>query len=107
MKITFMVIISPIYFLLFKILFLINSSLQLVFLNTLLTKNSVFYGLEVLDNFRRGEYIVGSRIFPLSVYCDFNIIKIGSTNNLYSKTRKILFLWNKIFVCFRCNVCYQ
>ncbi|CAF4456315.1 unnamed protein product, partial [Adineta steineri] len=25
----------------------------------------------------RGEYIVGSRIFPISVYCDFNIIKIG------------------------------
>jgi hypothetical protein len=64
-------------FLVVKILFLINSSLQLVFLNTLLTKNSIFYGLEVLDNFRRGEYIVGSRIFPLSVYCDFNIIKIG------------------------------
>jgi hypothetical protein len=64
-------------FLIVKILFLINSSLQLVFLNTLLTKNSIFYGLEVLENFRRGEYVVGSRIFPLSVYCDFNIIKIG------------------------------
>jgi hypothetical protein len=64
-------------FLIVKILFLINSSLQLVFLNALLTKNSIFYGLEVIDNFRRGEYVVGSRIFPLSVYCDFNIIKIG------------------------------
>ena len=64
-------------FLIVKILFLINSSLQLIFLNTLLTKNSIFYGLEVIDNFRRGEYIVGSRIFPLSVYCDFNIIRIG------------------------------
>ncbi|CAF1093730.1 unnamed protein product [Adineta steineri] len=64
-------------FLIVKILFLINSLLQLVFLNTLLTKNSIFYGLEVLENFYRGEYIVGSRIFPISVYCDFNIIKIG------------------------------
>ncbi|CAF1677741.1 unnamed protein product, partial [Adineta ricciae] len=34
-------------FVLVKILFLINSSLQLFFLNTLLTKNSVLYGLEV------------------------------------------------------------
>lgn len=64
-------------FLIVKILFLINSSLQLFFLNALLTKNSILYGFEVLDNFLRGEYIVGSRIFPLSVYCDFNIVKIG------------------------------
>ncbi|CAM4758777.1 unnamed protein product [Rotaria magnacalcarata] len=64
-------------FLIVKILFLINSSLQLFLLNALLTKNSILYGVEVIENFRRGEYIVGSRIFPLSVYCDFNIIKIG------------------------------
>ncbi|CAF4841407.1 unnamed protein product, partial [Rotaria sp. Silwood1] len=64
-------------FLIVKILFLLNSSLQLFFLNTLLTKNSIFYGYEVIENFRRGEYIVGSKIFPLNVYCDFNIIKIG------------------------------
>ena len=64
-------------FLIVKILFLINSSLQLFFLNTLLTKNSAFYGLEVIENFRRGEYVVGTKIFPLSVYCDFNIMKIG------------------------------
>ncbi|CAF1418529.1 unnamed protein product [Adineta steineri] len=64
-------------FLIVKILFLLNSSLQLFFLNTLLTKNSIIYGLEVFDNFRRGEYVIGTRIFPLSVYCDFNIVKIG------------------------------
>ncbi len=64
-------------FLIVKILFLLNSSLQLFFLNTLLTKNSIFYGLEVIENFRRGEYVVGTKIFPLSVYCDFNILKIG------------------------------
>ncbi|CAF1088907.1 unnamed protein product [Rotaria sp. Silwood1] len=64
-------------FIMVKILFLINSSLQLFFLNTLLTKNSIFYGLEVLENFRRGEYVIGTKIFPLSVYCDFNIVKIG------------------------------
>ncbi|CAF0901433.1 unnamed protein product [Rotaria sordida] len=64
-------------FLIVKILFLINSSLQLFFLNTLLTKNSIFYGLEVLENFRRGEYVIGTKIFPLSVYCDFNVVKIG------------------------------
>ncbi|UJR37058.1 hypothetical protein I4U23_029763 [Adineta vaga] len=64
-------------FVIVKILFLINSSLQLFCLNTLLTKNSSLYGLEVIDNFRRGEYVIGTRIFPLSVYCDFNIIKIG------------------------------
>lgn len=64
-------------FLIVKILFLINSSLQLLFLNALLTKNSMLYGLEVLQNFLQGEYLVGSRIFPLSVYCDFNIVKIG------------------------------
>jgi hypothetical protein len=64
-------------FLIVKLLFLINSSLQLFFLNTLLTKNSIFYGLEVIENFLQGEYVVGTRIFPLSVYCDFNIVKIG------------------------------
>src|SRR5690606_19540953 len=64
-------------FLIVKILFLINSSLQLFFLNTLLTKNSIFYGFEVVENFLRGDYIIGSKIFPLNVYCDFNIIKIG------------------------------
>lgn len=64
-------------FLMVKILFLINSALQLFFLNTLLTKNSIIYGLEVLDNFRRGEYVIGTKVFPLSVYCDFNIVKIG------------------------------
>ncbi|CAF3345143.1 unnamed protein product [Rotaria socialis] len=64
-------------FLIVKILFLINSSLQLFLLNALLTKNSVLYGLEVLQNFIQGEYIIGSKIFPLSVYCDFNIVKIG------------------------------
>lgn len=64
-------------FLVVKLLFLINSSLQLLILNTLLTKNSMFYGLEVMENFYRGEYIVGSRIFPLSVYCDFNIARLG------------------------------
>jgi hypothetical protein len=74
-------------FLIVKILFLINSSLQLVFLNTLLTKNSIFYGLEVIENFYRGEYIVGSRIFPISVYCDFNIIKIGQPT-LYTVKKK-------------------
>jgi hypothetical protein len=74
-------------FLIVKILFLINSSLQLVFLNTLLTKNSMFYGLEVMENFYRGEYIVGSRIFPISVYCDFNIIKIGQPTLYTVKNR--------------------
>jgi hypothetical protein len=74
-------------FLIVKILFLINSSLQLVFLNTLLTKNSIFYGLEVIENFYRGEYIVGSRIFPISVYCDFNIIKIGQPTLYTVKNR--------------------
>lgn len=64
-------------FLIVKFLFLLNSSLQLIFLNALLTKNSMFYGLEVLENFYRGEYIIGSKIFPLNVYCDFNIMKIG------------------------------
>ncbi|CAF2659005.1 unnamed protein product [Rotaria sp. Silwood2] len=64
-------------FLVVKILFLINSSLQLYFLNALLTKNSIFYGLEVVENFLRGEYVIGTKIFPLSVYCDFNIVKIG------------------------------
>ncbi|CAF4341189.1 unnamed protein product [Rotaria magnacalcarata] len=64
-------------FLIVKILFLINSSLQLFLLNALLTKNSVLYGLEVLQNFIQGEYVIGSKIFPLSVYCDFNIVKIG------------------------------
>lgn len=64
-------------FLTVKILFLINSSLQLFFLNAMLTKNSAVYGLEVIDNFRRGEYVIGSRIFPLNVYCDFNIMKLG------------------------------
>ncbi|KAG0418172.1 Innexin eat-5 [Dictyocoela muelleri] len=64
-------------FILVKILFLINSSLQLFLLNTLLTKNSILYGLEVLENFLQGEYVIGSRIFPLNVYCDFNIMKIG------------------------------
>jgi len=64
-------------FLIVKILFLMNSILQLFFLNALLTKNSIFYGLEVLNNFLKGEYIVGSRIFPLNVYCDFHIMKIG------------------------------
>jgi hypothetical protein len=75
-------------FLIVKILFLINSLLQLIFLNTLLTKNSIFYGLEVIENFRRGEYVVGSRIFPLSVYCDFNIIKIGQPT-IYTVKKKI------------------
>lgn len=74
-------------FLIVKILFLINSLLQLIFLNALLTKNSIFYGLEVIDNFRRGEYIVGSKIFPLSVYCDFNIVKIGQPT-VYTVNRK-------------------
>ena len=64
-------------FLIVKILFLINSSLQLFFLNALLTKNSVLYGLEVIENFLQGEYVIGTRIFPLNVYCDFNIMKIG------------------------------
>ena len=64
-------------FLIVKILFLINSSLQLFFLNILLTKNSIVYGLEVLKNLFRGEYVIGTRIFPLSVYCDFNIVRIG------------------------------
>lgn len=64
-------------FLLVKILFLINSTLQLFFLNTLLTKNSNFYGWEVIEHFRRGEYLIGTRIFPLNVFCDFNIMKIG------------------------------
>lgn len=64
-------------FVMVKILFLINSSLQLFFLNALLTKNSVLYGFEVLENFFRGEYVIGTKIFPLSVYCDFNIMKIG------------------------------
>ena len=64
-------------FLAVKILFLVNSAMQLFFLNALLTKNSVLYGLEVFENFRRGEYVIGTRIFPLSVYCDFNIFKIG------------------------------
>jgi hypothetical protein len=73
-------------FLIVKILFLINSSLQLFFLNTLLTKNSIFYGLEVLENFRRGEYVVGTKIFPLSVYCDFNIMKIGQPT-VYTVTK--------------------
>jgi hypothetical protein len=78
-------------FLIVKILFLINSSLQLIFLNTLLTKNSIFYGLEVIENFRRGEYIVGTKIFPLSVYCDFNILKIGQPT-VYT-VRMIIFLF--------------
>jgi hypothetical protein len=73
-------------FLIVKLLFLINSSLQLFFLNTLLTKNSIFYGLEVFENFLRGEYVVGTRIFPLSVYCDFNIVKIGQPT-LYTVRR--------------------
>jgi hypothetical protein len=77
-------------FLIVKILFLINSLLQLIVLNTLLTKNSIFYGLEVIDNFRRGEYVVGSRIFPLSVYCDFHIMKIGQPT--------IYTVWRKFFV---------
>jgi innexin len=64
-------------FLVVKILFLLNSSVQLFLLNALLTKNSILYGLEVLENFRQGEYVVGTRIFPLNVYCDFNIMKIG------------------------------
>lgn len=64
-------------FLIVKILFLINSSLQLFFLNALLTKNSILYGLEVVENFLKGEYVIGTKIFPLSVYCDFNIVKIG------------------------------
>ena len=64
-------------FLIVKILFLLNSLLQLFFLNALLTKNSMFYGIEVLENIFRGEYLVGSRIFPLNVYCDFNVMKIG------------------------------
>ena len=74
-------------FLTVKILFLINSSLQLFFLNTILTKNSVLYGLEVLENFRRGEYVIGSKVFPLNVYCDFNIIKIGQPT-LYTVIKK-------------------
>jgi hypothetical protein len=76
-------------FLIVKFLFLVNSSLQLFFLNTLLTKNSIFYGLEVLENFRRGEYVIGTKIFPLSVYCDFNIMKIGQPT-LYTVIRIVL-----------------
>ena len=74
-------------FLMVKLLFLINSSLQLFFLNTLLTKNSVFYGWEVFENFLRGEYVVGTRIFPINVYCDFNIVKIGQPT-LYTVKNK-------------------
>ena len=92
-------------FLIVKILFLVNSSLQLVFLNTLLTKNSIFYGLEVLENFRRGEYVIGTKIFPLSVYCDFNIIKIGQPT-LYTVSRSVFFS-GKIADYFRFNVYYQ
>ncbi|CAF0962028.1 unnamed protein product [Didymodactylos carnosus] len=64
-------------FLIVKLLFLLNSTLQLFLLNTLLTKNALFYGVEVIDNFLRGEYVVGSKIFPLTVYCDFSISKVG------------------------------
>ena len=89
-------------FLIVKLLFLINSSLQLLFLNTLLTKNSMFYGLEVLENFYRGEYIVGSRIFPLSVYCDFNIVKIGQPT-LYTVRRQCIFhLISSLFAKVQC-----
>jgi len=86
-------------FLIVKILFLINSSLQLFFLNTLLTKNSIFYGLEVFDNFIRGEYVVGTRIFPLSVYCDFNIVKIGQPT-LYTVKKESVFDRNLIVFVF-------
>ena len=79
-------------FLIVKILFLINSILQLVFLNTLLTKNSILYGYEVVENFLRGEYVVGSRIFPLSVYCDFNIVRIGQPT-IYTVENKTMFLF--------------
>ena len=80
-------------FLTVKILFLINSSLQLFLLNALLTKNYVLYGLEVLENFLRGEYVIGTRIFPLSVYCDFTIMKIGQPT-LYT----VGFEWNFILL---------
>jgi hypothetical protein len=95
-------------FLMVKILFLINSSLQLFLLNTLLTQNSVFYGLEVFENFRRGEYVIGTRIFPLSVYCDFNIIKIGQPT-LYTVKPIVFFYYNKNSsrAFFRFNVYYQ
>jgi hypothetical protein len=93
-------------FLIVKILFLINSSLQLFFLNTLLTKNSIFYGLEVFENFLRGEYVVGTRIFPLSVYCDFNIVKIGQPT-LYTVIKN-RFCWENLSRSFfRFNVYYQ
>ncbi len=86
-------------FLIVKILFLINSSLQLFLLNTLLTKNSIFYGLEVFENFLRGEYVVGTRIFPLSVYCDFNIVKIGQPT-LYTVKRKEFFFGKNVVATF-------
>jgi hypothetical protein len=80
-------------FLIVKLLFLINSSLQLFFLNALLTKNSIFYGLEVFENFIRGEYVVGTRIFPLSVYCDFNIVKIGQPTLYTVRENEISFFF--------------
>lgn len=95
-------------FLIVKILFLLNSLLQLICLNALLTKNSALYGLEVIDNFRQGEYVVGSKIFPLNVYCDFNIIKIGQptvyTVNIISQFKNSLF--SCFVLCLRSNAYY-
>ena len=65
---------------------------MIISVKSFLKLNSIFYGLEVIDNFRRGEYVVGSRIFPLSVYCDFNIIKIGQPTVYTVKIRIFFFI---------------